>query len=31
MPCGIRTRAALVHLASGADIVLPLTNLQRVG
>lgn len=31
MPSGIRTRAALVHLTSGADVVLPLTNLQRIG
>ncbi len=31
MPSGIRTRSALVHLENGADIVLPLANLQRIG
>ena len=31
MPSGIRVRAALVQLDSGAAVVLPLTNLQRVG
>jgi hypothetical protein len=31
MPSGIRTRAARVRLENGAEVTLPLANLQRVG